>query len=123
MTKTLYVLNGPNLNLLGTRQSEIYGRETLADIEALCRSVSDRHGFDLVFHQSNHEGQLVDWNHDARGAACGIVFNPAAYTHTSVAIRDALSACDVRFTRYICRTCIRVRSFGTIPTFLAWQRV
>ena len=95
MTKTVFILNGPNLNLLGTRQPEIYGTETIVDIETLCRDTCQTHGFDLMFHQSNHEGQIVEWIHEARTQACGIVINPAAYTHTSVAIRDALSACDI----------------------------
>ena len=95
MTKTVFILNGPNLNLLGTRQPEIYGTETSGDIETLCRDTCQNHGFDLIFHQSNHEGQIVEWLHEARTQACGIIINPAAYTHTSVAIRDALSACDI----------------------------
>jgi 3-dehydroquinate dehydratase-2 len=95
MPKTVFILNGPNLNLLGTRQPEIYGTETIGDIETLCRDTSQTHGFDLIFHQSNHEGQIVEWIHEARTQACGIIINPAAYTHTSVAIRDALSACDI----------------------------
>lgn len=93
MSKTVFILNGPNLNLLGTRQPEIYGTETLADIEELCRKVCADRNLDLVFRQSNSEGQIVEWIQDARLAACGIIINPAAYTHTSVAIRDALSAC------------------------------
>lgn len=95
MRKTVHVLNGPNLNLLGTREPGIYGRDTLADVEALCRTACEENGADLVFRQTNHEGALVELIHAARADACGIVINPAAYTHTSVAIRDALSACDV----------------------------
>ncbi len=86
------VLNGPNLNLLGKRQPEIYGRETLADVETACRTLAAELGLDLRCHQSNHEGQIVDWIHDARETAAGIVINPAALTHTSVAILDALNA-------------------------------
>lgn len=86
---TIYILNGPNLNLLGKRQPEIYGSETLDDVDTLCRSVC-ADGFDVKLMQSNHEGQLVDWIHDARQEACGIVINPGAYTHTSIAILDAL---------------------------------
>lgn len=89
MTKTIYILNGPNLNLLGKRQPEIYGAETLDDVAQLCRSVCTD-GYDIKLLQSNHEGQLIDWIHEAREQACGIVINPAAYTHTSVAILDAL---------------------------------
>lgn len=92
MTKTVAVLNGPNLNLLGKRQPEIYGYETLADIEALCTETATMHGLATTFHQSNHEGEIVDAIHQARDTAAAIVINPAAYTHTSVAILDALNA-------------------------------
>jgi 3-dehydroquinate dehydratase-2 len=96
MATTVYVLNGPNLNLLGTRQPEVYGRSTLKDVEALCHDAGKRHGFEIVFHQSNHEGALVDWIQEARAkTAAGIVINPAAYTHTSIAILDALLAADI----------------------------
>jgi len=93
MTPTIVVLNGPNLNLLGTREPEIYGRTTLADIETACRTRATALGFDLAFHQTNSEGTLIDQIQAARDTAAGIVINPAAYTHTSVAIRDALAAC------------------------------
>jgi 3-dehydroquinate dehydratase II len=93
MPGTVYVINGPNLNLLGTREPEKYGRSTLADVEVLCRDAATRHGLGLEFRQSNHEGDLVDWFHEAaRAGAVGIVLNAAAYTHTSVAIFDAISA-------------------------------
>jgi 3-dehydroquinate dehydratase II len=92
MTATVYVLNGPNLNLLGKRQPEIYGRETLADVEAQCRSAGAELGLTIVFRQSNREYEIIDWIHEAREAAQGIVINPAAFTHTSVAILDALNA-------------------------------
>ncbi|WP_128255094.1 type II 3-dehydroquinate dehydratase [Falsirhodobacter deserti] len=91
---TIFVLNGPNLNLLGKRQPEIYGHETLADVEARCTDVARDLGLTLRFLQSNHEGQLVDWIHEARDAARGILINAGAYTHTSVAILDALNAFD-----------------------------
>ncbi|GGE43757.1 3-dehydroquinate dehydratase [Agaricicola taiwanensis] len=91
MRPTLFVLNGPNLNLLGTREPEVYGRETLADIEARLRDHAERIGFDLDCRQSNHEGELVDWIQEA-GKSAGIIFNPGAYTHTSVALRDAIAA-------------------------------
>ena len=91
MNPTVYVLNGPNLNLLGKRQPEIYGRETLADVEADCRRAGAELGLDIVFRQSNREYELIDWIHEAREAAKGIVINPAAFTHTSVAILDALN--------------------------------
>jgi len=90
----VYVLNGPNLNLLGKRQPEIYGRETLADVEAECRRIAKDLGLAIEFHQTNAEHQLIDWIHEARERAAGIVINPAAFTHTSVAILDALHACD-----------------------------
>jgi 3-dehydroquinate dehydratase II len=95
MTKrTVYVLNGPNLNLLGKRQPEIYGRETLADVEAACRRVGVALDLAIRFHQSNREYELIDWVHEAREDAAGIVINPAAFTHTSVALLDALKTCD-----------------------------
>jgi 3-dehydroquinate dehydratase-2 len=93
MTKTIYLLNGPNLNLLGQRQPEIYGHDTLADVQTNCRAVCAP-GFDVKLLQSNWEGQVIDWIHEARHAACGIVINPAAFTHTSVAILDALNTFD-----------------------------
>ncbi len=93
--RTVYVLNGPNLNLLGKRQPEIYGSETLADVESACRNLAENAGFALKFHQSNAEHQLIDWIHEARETAAGIVINPAAYTHTSIAILDALKTCDM----------------------------
>lgn len=91
MSRLIYVLNGPNLNLLGKRQPEIYGRDTLADVEANCRKVL-ADGFSLTLFQSNHEGVIVDQIHEARDKAVAIVINPGAYTHTSVAILDALNA-------------------------------
>ncbi|MBI1186263.1 MAG: type II 3-dehydroquinate dehydratase [Alphaproteobacteria bacterium] len=90
--KPIHVLNGPNLNLLGVREPEVYGRDTLADIEAACRARASAHGRDLVFRQSNHEGELIDWLHEARENAALVLFNPGAYTHTSVALRDAVAA-------------------------------
>jgi len=86
------VLNGPNLNLLGSREPDIYGRETLADVEADCRRLGKELGLAIEFHQSNREYEIIDWIHAARGRAGGIVINPAAFTHTSVAILDALAA-------------------------------
>jgi len=95
MTKPVFILNGPNLNLLGQRQPEIYGRETLADVEAACRALADEFGLEIRFHQSNAEFQLIDWIHEAREKACGIIVNPGALTHTSIAILDALNMCDM----------------------------
>lgn len=94
MTKPVYLLNGPNLNLLGLRQPEIYGHETLADVIAACTALAAELGLTVHALQSNHEGQLVDWIHEARDAASGIIINPGAYSHTSVAILDALNAFD-----------------------------
>jgi 3-dehydroquinate dehydratase-2 len=96
MIKTVLVLNGPNLNLLGLREPEIYGSETLADVEAACRAAAEAAGLRLDFRQSNHEGELVTWIQEARTTARGIVINPGAYTHTSIAILDALNAFDGR---------------------------
>jgi 3-dehydroquinate dehydratase II len=93
-SRTAFVLNGPNLNLLGKRQPEIYGRETLADVEAPCRRTAAELEFELRFHQSNREYELIDWVHEAREIAAGIIINPAAFTHTSVAILDALKICE-----------------------------
>jgi 3-dehydroquinate dehydratase-2 len=95
-SKTIYVLNGPNLNLLGTREPEKYGRATLADVERLCRETAKRFGLSVEFRQSNHEGAIVDWIQEAaREKAAGIVLNPAAYTTTSVAILDAIIAAAI----------------------------
>src|SRR6201993_4633603 len=94
MKRLVYVLNGPNLNLLGKRQPAIYGRETLADVEEACRHVATELGLELQFHQSNREYEIIDWIHEARETAAGIVINPAAFTHTSVAILDALNTFD-----------------------------
>lgn len=90
----IYVLNGPNLNMLGLRQPQIYGRDTLADVEALCRKAGDRLGLSIDFRQSNLEGELVTWIQQARSKAAGIVLNAGAYTHTSVALLDALNAAE-----------------------------
>lgn len=91
---TVYVLNGPNLNLLGQRQPEIYGSTTLADVERDCKALGAELGLEIAFHQSNHEGAIIDLIHEARRSAQAIVINPAAFTHTSVAILDALNAFD-----------------------------
>lgn len=94
MPKFVYILNGPNLNLLGKRQPHIYGSETLVDVERDCAALAADLGAEIRFLQSNTEGQIIDWIHQAREEAVGIVINPAAYTHTSVAILDALNAFD-----------------------------
>jgi 3-dehydroquinate dehydratase II len=91
MSKTVHVLNGPNLNLLGTREPHIYGHSTLADVEKLCQAAARRHGLAIVFRQSNHEGQIIDWIQEARAEkAAGLLLNPAGFTTTSIAILDAL---------------------------------
>ena len=94
MSRIVYVLNGPNLNLLGKRQPHIYGHETLADVEATCRRLATELGLELRFHQSNREYELIDWIHESREVAGGLAINPGAFTHTSIAILDALNACD-----------------------------
>jgi len=94
MSRLVFILNGPNLNLLGKRQPHIYGHETLADVERDCRVLAGELGLELRFHQSNREYEIIDWIHEARESAAGIVINPAAFTHTSVAILDALNAFD-----------------------------
>jgi 3-dehydroquinate dehydratase-2 len=96
MAKAIYVLNGPNLNLLGTREPETYGHATLKDAERVCRGAARRHKLALEFRQSNHEGELIDWIHEAgAGKAVGIVINAGGYTHGSVAIRDAVAAVKI----------------------------
>ncbi len=92
MPETILILNGPNLNLLGTREPEIYGATTLADIEANCHAHAKSVGVSIDFRQSNTEGELVDWVQQAQGTAIAIIINAAAYTHTSVALHDALKA-------------------------------
>lgn len=92
--RTVVVLNGPNLNLLGVREPDVYGHETLADVEALCQRAADRHGLTLDFRQTNHEGVLIDWVQEVRTSAAGLVVNAGGYTHTSVALRDALAAVE-----------------------------
>ena len=94
MSRLVYVLNGPNLNLLGKRQPHIYGQETLADVERDCAALAKELNLSLRFLQSNREYEIIDWVHEAREKAGGIVINPAAFTHTSVAILDALNTFD-----------------------------
>ncbi|MEO7105477.1 MAG: type II 3-dehydroquinate dehydratase [Rhodoferax sp.] len=98
--KTVFVLNGPNLNLLGTREPHVYGSQTLDDVKALCERACTANGFALDFRQSNHEGTLVDWLHEAgrlqaAGTLAGVVLNAGAYTHTSVALHDAIKGTGV----------------------------
>ena len=95
MGKPIHVLSGPNLNLLGTREPEIYGHQTLEDVRVLCEARARSLGYEVVFRQSNHEGALVDWIQEAREAACALVINPAAYGHTSIALLDALKMLSI----------------------------
>jgi len=116
MSRLIFVLNGPNLNLLGRREPHIYGHETLADIETLCRHTAAEHDLEIRFHQSNREYEIIDWIHEALETAGGMVINPAAYTHTSVAIADALGACafpiiEVHLSNVHKREAFRHRSF------------
>jgi 3-dehydroquinate dehydratase-2 len=94
MTATIYVLNGPNLNLLGQREPDIYGATTLPQVEQMCRDAAQRLGLGLEFRQSNHEGQLIDWVQEARIRAAGLIVNAGGLTHTSVALLDALTASE-----------------------------
>jgi 3-dehydroquinate dehydratase-2 len=90
MSKTLYILNGPNLDRLGEREPEIYGRATLADVEAMCREAAARHELDLVFRQTHREYEMIDWLHEAARDAAGVAINPAAFSYHSVAVLDAI---------------------------------
>lgn len=95
MAETIYVLNGPNLNALGKREPGIYGGQTLTDVEALCREEGKKLGIEIDFRQSNHEGYLVDWIHEAGDKAAGVAINAGAYTHTSIALHDAIKAVKI----------------------------
>ena len=92
---SVLILNGPNLNLLGTRQPEVYGKTTLADVEALCAAETARLELEMQFAQSNHEGTLIDLIHEARGQHAGIILNAGAYTHTSIALMDAIASVEL----------------------------
>ncbi len=117
MSKTIYVLNGPNLNLLGTREPELYGRATLADVEKLCRSTAQDAGLGVEFRQSNHEGEIIDWIQEARASkAAGLIINPAGFTTTSIAILDALHTMEspvveVHITNIHAREAFRQHSY------------
>jgi 3-dehydroquinate dehydratase-2 len=119
MAQTVYVLNGPNLNLLGTREPEKYGHATLAEVEKLCRATAERFGLDLVFRQSNIEGELVDWIQEALlKKAAGLILNPAGYTTTSIAILDALlmlkvPVIEIHITNIHARESFRQNSYVT----------
>jgi len=138
MTARILVLNGPNLNLLGAREPDLYGKETMADIEAACRQRAEALGVEVDFRQSNSEGQLIDWIHEARGRVSALIINAGAYTHTSIAILDALLAVDLpvfevhlsnifrreefRHTSYVSRAARGVIcGFGTMGYLLALE--
>jgi 3-dehydroquinate dehydratase-2 len=95
MVKPIHVLSGPNLNLLGTREPEIYGKDTLDDVRTRCEARAASRGVSVVFRQSNHEGVLIDWVHEARESASALIINPAGYGHTSIALLDALKTLSV----------------------------
>lgn len=95
MVKPIHVLSGPNLNLLGTREPEIYGKDTLEDVRTRCEARAASRGVEVVFRQSNHEGVLIDWVHEARESASALIINPAGYGHTSIALLDALKALSI----------------------------
>jgi len=95
MVKPIHVLSGPNLNLLGTREPEIYGKDTLEDVRTRCEARAASRGVEVVFRQSNHEGVLIDWVHEARESASALILNPAGYGHTSIALLDALKALSI----------------------------
>lgn len=128
MSKPIYIINGPNLNLLGTREPEIYGTQTLAGIESECRKKAAQDDYDIVFKQSNIEGELVDYIQEARTEGAALIINPAAYTHTSIALYDALKTLDipvieVHLSQPAARESFRRRSYvseaatGTISGF------
>lgn len=95
MVKPIHVLSGPNLNLLGTREPEIYGKDTLEDVRTRCEARAASRGVSVVFRQSNHEGVLIDWVHEARVSASALIINPAGYGHTSIALLDALKTLSI----------------------------
>lgn len=135
---SVFILNGPNLNLLGTRQPEVYGKTTLADIQTLCETEATRLGLETTFEQSNHEGTLIDMIHAARGTHDGIILNAGAYTHTSIALMDAIASVELplvevhlsniharesfRHTSYIAPVAIgQICGFGAYGYVLALQ--
>lgn len=95
MTKPVYILNGPNLNMLGRREPQIYGEQTLADLEVVCQTKASALGLGVDFRQTNHEGELVSWVQEAQSKACAVIVNAAAFTHTSVALLDSLAMLSV----------------------------
>ncbi len=122
MTKRVLVLNGPNLNLLGTREPQIYGSQTLQDIAELCTATGEAAGIEVDFRQSNHEGVLIDWIQEARGTADAILINAGAYSHTSLAIHDALKGvglpvAEVHISNIHQREAVRHHSFVSSVAF------
>ena len=123
MARTIYVLNGPNLNLLGTREPETYGHATLADVEKLCNATAAQFGLEADCRQSNREGELVDFIHEARAKqAAGIIINAGGYSHTSIALHDALAAVklpavEVHISNIYARENFRHHSFTAKPAF------
>ena len=117
MNCLVMVLNGPNLNLLGQRQPEIYGYSTLADVERDCLVGGREVNLELLFHQSNREYEIIDWIHEARGTVGGIVINPAAFTHTSVVILDALNTFEGPVIEVHIGNIHKRRNSGTTPSF------
>jgi 3-dehydroquinate dehydratase-2 len=120
MSRLVFLLNGPNLNLLGKRQPHIYGHETLDDVERDCRALAQELGLELRFHQSNREYEIIDWIHEARETAGGLGINPAAFTHSSVAILDALNAFDppvieIHISNVHKREAFRHHSYVSLP--------
>ncbi len=119
MSKHIVVLNGPNLNLLGQREPQIYGYDTLDDVAVICTSVASELGLQSSLKQSNHEGELIDWIHEARTHSAGIIINPAAFTHTSIALLDALHTfegpvLEVHLSNVHKREEFRARSFVSL---------
>jgi len=114
MRKPIHIINGPNLNLLGTREPEVYGHQSLEDIHALCEEKTKQAGYDIVFKQSNIEGELIDFIQEAGKSGSGIIITPSAYTHTSVAIHDSLNAKRESFRR---RSLVAEAVTGTISGF------
>ena len=119
MSRLVYILNGPNLNLLGKRQPHIYGHDTLKDVENDCREIAAQLKLDVKFRQSNREYEIIDWIHEARETAGGIVINPAAFTHTSVAILDALNTFEGVVIEIHISNYTSARPFGIIPMYPA----
>ena len=122
MSQPILILNGPNLNRLGTRQPEIYGHTSLADVEEMCRKRAEARGHTISFHQSNREYEIIEWIHEGIAGASGIIINPAAFTHTSVAILDALKAVglptiEVHLSNIHRREDFRSRSYVSLAAF------